>query len=43
MSHVDLVALIVKDYDPAIDVFVRVLGVELVEDLTPRARWPVPR
>ena len=26
MSHLDLVALIVQDYDPAIDFFVRVLG-----------------
>ena len=33
MAHLDLVALIVKDYDPAIDFFVRVLGFELIEDV----------
>lgn len=32
MSHLALVALVVKDYDPAIDFFVNVLGFELVED-----------
>ena len=32
MSHLDLVALIVADYDSAIDFFVRVLQFELVED-----------
>jgi catechol 2,3-dioxygenase-like lactoylglutathione lyase family enzyme len=32
MSHLSLVALVVKEYDPAIDFFVRVLGFELVED-----------
>ena len=32
MAHLDLVALVVKDYDPAIDFFVRVLRFELVED-----------
>jgi catechol 2,3-dioxygenase-like lactoylglutathione lyase family enzyme len=32
VAHLDLVALIVKDYDPAIDFFVRVLGFELIED-----------
>ncbi len=32
MAHLDLVALIVKDYDPAIDFFVRVLQFELIED-----------
>lgn len=32
MAHLDLVALIVPDYDPAIDFFVRVLGFELIED-----------
>ena len=30
--HLDLVALIVDDYDPAIDFFVRVLGFALTED-----------
>lgn len=32
MSHLDLVAVIVHDYDAAIDFFVRVLDFELVED-----------
>ena len=32
MSHVELVAIVVRDYDPAIDFFVRVLGFDLVED-----------
>ena len=32
MSHLHLVALIVRDYDPAIDFFVNVLGFELAED-----------
>jgi len=33
MSHLGLVALVVKEYDPAIDFFVRILGCELVEDV----------
>lgn len=33
MATLDLVALIVRDYDPAIDFFVRTLGFELVEDV----------
>lgn len=33
MSHLELVALVVPEYDPAIDFFVRVLGFELVEDV----------
>src|SRR6187431_3023361 len=33
MSHLGLVALVVKEYDPAIDFFVRLLGFELVEDV----------
>ena len=33
MSHLSLVALVVKKYDLAIDFFVRVLGFELVEDV----------
>lgn len=33
MAHLDLVALIVEDYDTAIDFFVRVLQFELVEDV----------
>lgn len=32
MANLDLVALVVKDYDPAIDFFVRILGFDLVED-----------
>jgi catechol 2,3-dioxygenase-like lactoylglutathione lyase family enzyme len=32
MPHLDLFALIVDDYDTAIDFFVRVLGFELTED-----------
>jgi catechol 2,3-dioxygenase-like lactoylglutathione lyase family enzyme len=36
MSHLELVALLVRDYDPAIDFFVNILGFELVED---RAAW----
>ena len=30
--HLDLVAIVVSEYDPAIDFFVGVLGFELVED-----------
>ena len=30
--HLSLVAIVVKDYDPAINFFVRILGFELVED-----------
>jgi catechol 2,3-dioxygenase-like lactoylglutathione lyase family enzyme len=33
MAHLDLVALIVADYDEAIDFFVRVLQFELIEDV----------
>ena len=33
MAHLGLVALVVKEYDPAIDFFVRILGFELVEDV----------
>lgn len=33
MPQLNLVALIVKEYDPAIDFFVRVLHFELVEDV----------
>lgn len=32
MSHLALAALVVKEYDPAIDFFVRILRFELVED-----------
>lgn len=31
-SHLELVALVVREYDPAIDFFVNVLGFDLVED-----------
>ena len=33
MSHLQLVALVVREYDPAIDFFVNVLQFELVEDV----------
>ena len=33
MSHLELVALVVRDYEPAIDFFVNVLQFELVEDV----------
>ncbi|MBM3647340.1 MAG: VOC family protein [Alphaproteobacteria bacterium] len=33
MSHLSLVALVVREYDPAIDFFVHHLGFELVEDV----------
>jgi catechol 2,3-dioxygenase-like lactoylglutathione lyase family enzyme len=33
MAHVGLVALIVKEYEPAIDFFVRILRFDLVEDV----------
>jgi catechol 2,3-dioxygenase-like lactoylglutathione lyase family enzyme len=49
MSHLELVALVVRDYDAAIRFFVNVLQFELVED-TPsltndgrRKRWVVIR
>jgi catechol 2,3-dioxygenase-like lactoylglutathione lyase family enzyme len=47
--HVDLVALIVDDYDPAIAFFTGVLGFDLVEDSPARTgagrpkRWVVVR
>jgi catechol 2,3-dioxygenase-like lactoylglutathione lyase family enzyme len=49
MANLDLVALIVEDYDPAIDFFVRVLQFELVEDVPSSTndgrpkRWVVVR
>jgi catechol 2,3-dioxygenase-like lactoylglutathione lyase family enzyme len=33
MSHIELVTLVVRDYQPAIDFFVNVLRFELVEDV----------
>ena len=32
MTHLELVTLVVAEYDPAIEFFVEVLGLELVED-----------
>ena len=49
MSHLELVALVVREYEPAIDFFVRVLGFELVEDVASLTndgrpkRWVVVR
>jgi catechol 2,3-dioxygenase-like lactoylglutathione lyase family enzyme len=49
MAHIELVALIVTEYDPAIDFFVKVLGFELVEDVPSTTtdgrpkRWVVVR
>ncbi len=49
MSHLELVALIVREYDPAIDFFVNVLGFELVQDVPSLTndgrpkRWAVVR
>ena len=33
MSHLHLVTIVVREYDPAIDFFARVLGFDLVEDV----------
>ncbi|RST00734.1 VOC family protein [Streptomyces sp. WAC07149] len=44
-SHIALIALVVHDYDEAIDFYTRALGFELAED-TPRpdgSRWVVVR
>ena len=49
MSHIELVALVVDDYDDAIEFFVSVLGFELVEDSPSQTndgrpkRWVVVR
>jgi catechol 2,3-dioxygenase-like lactoylglutathione lyase family enzyme len=49
MANLDLIALIVADYDPAIDFFVDVLGFELIEDVPSTTndgrpkRWVVVR
>ena len=49
MSHLELVALVVRDYDPAIDFFVNALQFEVVEDVPSRTndgrpkRWVVVR
>ena len=50
MGHLELVAVVVEEYDPAIDFFVDVLGFELVEDIPhsptmagPSAGWSFAR
>lgn len=49
MSHLELVALVVREYEPAIDFFVNVLQFELVEDVPSMTndgrpkRWVVVR
>jgi len=49
LSHIDLVAVIVQDYDAAIDFFVRVLDFDLVENVPSTTndgrpkRWVVVR
>ena len=49
MSHIELVALVVREYDPAINFFVNVLGFDLVEDVPSMTndgrpkRWVVVR
>jgi catechol 2,3-dioxygenase-like lactoylglutathione lyase family enzyme len=49
MSHLQLVALVVRDYDPAIEFFVNVLDFELIEDVPSTTndgrpkRWVVVR
>jgi catechol 2,3-dioxygenase-like lactoylglutathione lyase family enzyme len=45
MPHIALTALVVKDYDPAIDFYVKRLGFDLVEDtdLGGGKRWVVVR
>ena len=49
MSHLELVALIVREYDPAIRFFVDILEFDLVEDMPSRSndgrpkRWVVVR
>lgn len=49
MTHLQLVALVVREYDPAIEFFRDVLGFELVEDAPARTndgrpkRWVVVR
>ncbi len=49
MANIDLISLIVADYDQAIEFFVRVLGFELIEDVPSTTndgrpkRWVVVR
>ena len=49
MANIDLISLIVADYDQAIEFFVRVLGFELIEDVSSTTndgrpkRWVVVR
>lgn len=33
MAHLELVALVVREYEPAIEFFVKILGFDLVEDV----------
>ena len=42
-QHLDAIALVVRDYDEAIDFYTRVLAFRLVEDtmLSPNKRWVV--
>ncbi|MBU3061501.1 VOC family protein [Nocardia sp. NEAU-G5] len=47
--HLELIAIVVEDYDPAIEFFVRTLGFDLIEDTPSRTndgrpkRWVVVR
>ena len=49
MAHLHLIAMVVRDYDPAIDFFVNVLQFELIEDVSSQTndgrpkRWVVVR
>ncbi len=43
MSHLGLAALVVKEYDPAIDFFVRILRFELVEDVPSLTNYGRPK
>lgn len=43
MAHLQLTALVVRDYDPAIDFFVRVLDFELTEDLPSTTNAGMPK
>ena len=43
MSHLELVTIIVADYDPAIAFFVDVLGFELVEDSPSKTNAGAPK
>src|SRR6476469_6778893 len=43
MSRLELVALVVREYDPAIDFFVKVLQFELVEDVPSLTNYGRPK